>query len=261
MRGATTACLALLLAGCAQTVDKGRPTGNTSAGSAANAAGNSVTNSVTNSVATFDPKQIGKTDVDRVADLHRREIFVSVRVLAEKLYRRNPREWKKGGHASIEAALDRLLDPRTGWRLPETVGRRGTDAILLALREDFDGDRVAAFIAGMGGMLNVAFEEKTEFFMIDELDPQKLYNSARNLEIAAWKLATARDATGTLLLLSNEMALAPQPANLSFEREFGKMIGNLDLLSSLIADKGHRTIARMAQSVATAVFLPVMALR
>jgi hypothetical protein len=48
----------------------------------------------------------------------------------------------------------------------------------------------------MGGMLNAAFEEKTEFFMLDELDPQKIYNSARNLEIAAWKLANARDAGG-----------------------------------------------------------------
>ena len=237
--------LLLLLAGCAQNGarpgEKGR--------------------SVGDSVASFDPKQIGKSDIDRVADLHRREIFASLRVLAEKLYRRNPREWKKGNHASMEAALDRLLDPRSGWRLPEPAARRGTDAILLALREDFEGDRVAAFIVGTGGMLNAAFEEKTEFFMLDDLDPQKLYNSARNLEIAAWKLASARDAGGALLLLSNEMAAAPQPANLSFEREFGKMIGNLDILSTLIADKGHRVIARVAQSLATAVFLPVMALR
>ncbi|MCX7156627.1 MAG: hypothetical protein NTW45_09320 [Rhodocyclales bacterium] len=247
MRRAAVVVLLLLLAACAH--DKGRP------------AGNAGGKTVGDSVASFDPKQIGKTDVDRVADIHRREIFASVRVLAEKLYRRNPREWKKGGHASIEAALDRLLDPRTGWRLPESAGRRDTDAILLALREDFEGDRVAVFIAGMGAMLNAAFEEKTEFFMLDELDPQKLYNSARNLEIAAWKLANARDAGGAPLLLSNETAQAAQPANLSFEREFGKMIGNLDLLSALIADKDHRTIARMAQSLATAVFLPVAGLR
>ena len=235
----------MLLPGCAH--EQGRPTG---AGSMDG-----------NPLAAFDPKQIGKSDIDRVADRHRREIFASVRLLAEKLYRRNPREWKKGGHAGIEAALDRLLDPRTAWRPAEAEGRRGTDAILLALREDFAGDRVAVFIAGMGGMLNVAFEEKTEFFMLDELDPQKLYNSARNLEIAAWKLANARDAGGAPLLLSNEMAQAGQPANLSFEREFGKMIGNLDLLSSLIADKSHRMVARVVQSVATAVFLPVVALR
>ena len=68
-------------------------------------------------------------------------------------------------------------------------------------------------------------------------------------------------AIARLLLLSNEMAPAPQLANLSFEREFGKMIGNLDLLAALIADKGHRTIARVAQSLATAVFLPVAGLR
>ena len=257
MHRALAVSILLLLAGCAQTVDKGRPAGRP----ADNPAGNTGDNSVSNAVATFDPKQIGKTDIDRVAARHRREIFARVRVLAEKLYRRNPREWKKGGHASLEEALDRLLDPRTGWRSAETAGRRGTDAILLALQGDFEGDRVAAFVAGMGSMLNAAFEEKTEFFILDELDPQKLYNSARNLEIAAWKLASARDAGGTLLLLSNETALASQPANLSFEREFGKMIGNLDLLSGLIADKGHRTIARVAQSLATAVFLPVMALR
>lgn len=247
MRAAPTVVAVLLLAGCAH--DPGR----TGAGAR--------DTSISNSVATFEPKQIAKTDIDRVCDLHRREVFASVRVLAEKLYRRNPREWKKGGHASIEAALDRLLDPRTGWRLPEAGGRRGADMILLALREDFAGDRVALFIAGIGGMLNAAFEEKTEFFMLDELDPQKLYNSARNLEIAAWKLANTRDTGGNLLLLSNEMAQPGQPANLSFEREFGRMIGNLDLLANLIADKGQRTIARVVQSVATAIFLPVVALR
>lgn len=229
--------MVVALAGCAQTGDAGRAIGG------------------------FDPKQIAKSDIDRVADLHRREVFASVRLLAEKLYRRNPREWKKGGHASIEAALDRLLDPRTGWRPPDAGGKSGTDAILLALREDFAGDRVAVFITGIGGMLNVAFAEKTEFFMLDDIDPQKLYNSARNLEIAAWKLSNARDASGSLLLLSNEVAVPPQPANLSFEREFGKMIGNLDLLSTLIADKGNRVIARVSQNLATAVFLPVVAFR
>jgi hypothetical protein len=241
----------VLLAACSH---NGAQTG------AKNAApGDDKARAIGDSVASFDPKQIGKSDVDRVADIHRREVFASLRVLAEKLYRRNPREWKKGGHAGIDQALDRLLDPRSGWRLPEAGGRRGTDAILLALREDFGGDRVAMFIAGIGAMLNLAFDEKTEFFMLDELDPQKLYNSARNLEVAAWKLANARDAGGALLLLSNEMA--PQSANLSFEREFGKMIGNLDLLAALIADKGHRTIARVAQSLATAVFLPIAGLR
>lgn len=236
------AVVMLLLAGCAH--DTERP-GNASA---------------TGTMAGFDPKEIGKTDVDRVADLHRREIFASVRVLSEKLYRRNPREWKKAGHASAEAALDRLLDPRTAWRPPDAAGRRGAEAILLSLRDDFTGDRVAAFVAGVGGMLDAAFDHKTEFFLFDELDPQKLYNSARNLEIAAWKLANARDASGAPLLLSNEMAQGGQPANLSFEREFGKIIGRLDLLASYATERYRRAVIGYVQGVVAApllAFLPV----
>jgi hypothetical protein len=226
MRGAAKFGMVLLLAGCAQTSDTVRTVGS--------------------SAPSFDPKQVGKSDIDRVADAHRRAIFASLRVLAEKLYRRNPREWKKAGHASIEKALDRLLDPRTGWRVSDAAGRSGTDAILLSLQADFEGDRVAVFIAGMGGMLNAAFEEKTEFFMFDELNAQKIHN--------------ARDAGGAPLLLSNEIPPPGQPANLSFEREFGKMIGNLDILSALLAEKGHRIIARVVQNLATAVFLPVRGL-
>lgn len=229
-----------LLGGCAQTGETGR------------------------AVSNFDPKQIAKSDIDRVADTHRQAVFDSIRVIAEKLYRRNPREWKKGNHASVEAALDHLLDPRLGWRLPALAsyaGRPPTDQILVALREDYAEDRVAAFIAGLGAMLNTAFESKREFYIYDDLDPQKLYNSARNIEIAMWKLANARDASGTLLLLSNETAMPPQVSNLSFEREFGKLIGNLDLLARIIADKSNRTIARMTQSLASAVFLPVAAFR
>jgi hypothetical protein len=204
------------------------------------------------------PGQLAKTDVDRMVEAHRQELFASLKVVAEKLYRRNPREWRKAGLASQEEAVARLFDPQTAWRLSAFEGRHGVDAILAAFREDYLGDRVAAFIGGLGGMLHAAFEEKTEFYMFDDVDPQKLHNSARNIEIAAWKLSNARAANGGLLLLSNEM----QPSqNLTFEREFGKMIGNLDLLSKIVADKTNRTVVKAIQSMATAVFLPVPILK
>jgi hypothetical protein len=203
----------------------------------------------------LEPGQLAKTDVDRVTDAHRREVFASLRLIAEKLYRRNPREWKKDGHPSMEAALARVFEASPPWRLPELGERRGTEAVLLALGADYRGDRVAAFVAGLGGMLHDAFNGKTEFFVMDDLDPQRLYNAARNLEIAAWKLAQARAADGSPLLLSNEIAPVP---NLSFEREFGKMIGNLDLLSRIVADKLNRTVVKVIQSMATAIFLPVL---
>ena len=203
----------------------------------------------------FDPNQIAKSDVDRVAEAHQREVFASLKLLAEKLYRRNPREWKKGGQPSLEAAVARIFVADHGWVFRELDNRRGTDAIHLAFREDFAGDRVLALIAGLGGMTMSAFNDKSELFLLDDLDPQALFNAARNVEIAVWKLSNAVAPNGEPWLLSNEGAGPVR--NLSFEREFGKVIGNLDLLSKIIADKTNRIVAKVFQNLATAIFLPV----
>lgn len=203
----------------------------------------------------FGPSQLAKSDIDRVAEAHQREVFNNLKLLAEKLYRRNPRELKKGGAASVEAGLARIFEGRHQWKFPELQGKRGTDAIYLTFRDDYAGDRVLAFVAGLGSMMQTAFNDKTEFFVLDDLDPQRLYNAARNVEIAVWKLSNARASHGEFFLLSNETAGPLR--NLSFEREFGKIIGSLDVLSKIIADKENRTIVKVIQSLATAVFLPM----
>ncbi len=204
--------------------------------------------------AGFTPGQFVKSDIDRIAEAHQRELTISLKLLSEKLYKRNPREWKKGGWTKPEQPLARLFGKQHNWHFAELDGKFGADAIQLALKPDYAGDRVFAFVAGVGGMLLMAFNERYEFYVTDDLDAQKLYNAARNIEVAAWKLAHDRAASGELLLLSNETGSL---ANLSFEREFGKMIGNLDLLSNAIADKNNRTVVKVAQSVATMVFLPI----
>ena len=85
-----------------------------------------------------------------------------------------------------------------------------------------------------------------------------MYNVARNIEIAAWKLSSARDEIGDLYLLSNEISIKikPKDNNLRFEREFGKMIGRTDLFAITLAEKSQRLISRIMQSIATAAFLP-----
>jgi hypothetical protein len=213
---------------------------------------------VVQSEADFSPAQLIKTDIDRVADAYHHEIFASLRVLAEKLYRRNPAEFRKSGLTDIKAAAVYVTNPAQNWRFDELEGRYGTDAVQLAFREDFQGDRVRALIAGLGGMMQNAFNGKDEFYMTDDLDPQSLYNSARNVEIVVWRLSNARAADGRLYLLTNEVANPGQVANLSFEREFGKIIGHLDLLARIVADKSNRTLVKMVQSLATAVFFPVV---
>lgn len=203
----------------------------------------------------FTVSSLAKTEVDQVAELHAQEALAHLRVLAEKLYRRNPREWHKGGDTSLDQAIARIFDGGTNVDLPELAGKRGADAISLAFREDYAGDRVLAYMWGLVTMTRAAYNDRTEFYAIDELDPQKLYNAARNFEIAAWKLANARDAKGEPYLLSNE--LNGSVRNLSFEREFGKLIGETDMMARIIAGRSNRTIVRVIQNLATAVFLPI----
>lgn len=201
---------------------------------------------------SFDAKYLAKTEIDRVADAARREVMSGLLLIADKLYRRNPREWKKAGLDSREAALERLRlrQPPAG-----VDSRREGAAASLAFREEYGGDRVAAFAYGLLTMADAAFEHKEEFFILDGLDEQKLDRCARNLEVAVWKLAMDRAPGGEAYLLANE--LDPANRNLSFEREFGRLIGLFDFMAAIVADRNGRTLSRVTQSVATAVFLPV----
>lgn len=204
----------------------------------------------------FDPRLLAKTDIDRVIDTDRAEVVAGLRRIAEKLYKRNPRELKKSGQTGVNAALDRLFSG--GLDFPELQGRREGNAVLYAFDPNYPGDRVLGVMAGVLGMVNAAFENKVDFYILDSLNEQKLYNCARNIEIAIWKMSSTKAASGEALLISNE--LDPNNPNLSFEREFGRIIGLLDFLSKVVADKHGRSVTRFTQSVATAVFLPVSAL-
>ena len=204
----------------------------------------------------FEPRYLAKTEIDRVIDTDRAEVLAGLHRIAGKLYKRNPREWKKSGQPSREAAMARLF--AGGVDFPELEGRQEGAAVLLALSPEYQGDRVLGVMAGLLGMVYASFENKDDFYVLDDLNEQKLYNCARNVEIAIWKMCSARSATGELLLLSNE--LDPANPNLSFEREFGKVSGLLDFLSRIVADKNGRTVTRLTQSIATALFLPVIGL-
>jgi hypothetical protein len=203
---------------------------------------------------TVDVKYLAKTDVDRITDTVRAEVTAGLLLIANKLYRRNPREWKKAGMASREAAVERLR-MRQYRPFPEFGGARERQAATLAFTEGYQGDRVAALVFGLLTMTDAAFEHKSDFYILDSLDEKKLHNCARNMEIAVWKLGNDRNAAGEVFLVSNE--LDPNNRNLSFEREFGRQIGLLDLMANVVTDRNGRTLSRATQSVAAMIFLPV----
>lgn len=198
--------------------------------------------------------QLGKTDFDLLTDVEVRENTQSLRLLMVKLYKRNPRELRKNWTGSAEDRAKAIFEGQQEWHFAELNGLQGTDAIQQAFRPEFAGDRVLSFIVGLESMLLKAHGGKSDFYMTDSVDPQKVYNAARNVEIAVWKLSNARDASGQLFLLTNE--INDTERNLSFEREFGKIIGSLDLYAIALAEKQDRSLLHVVQSFATALFLP-----
>ena len=160
--------------------------------------------------------------------------------------------------ASREAAVERLRN-RHFQRWPEMNGLREGPAAALAFNDAYAGDRVAALVFGLLTMVDAAFEHKQEFYVLDSLNEVKLFNSARNMEVAIWKLGHDRNAAGELFLLSNE--LDPANRNLSYEREFGRVMGLLDFMAKIVADRNGRGLSRLTHSVVSTLFLPVSFLK
>jgi hypothetical protein len=200
--------------------------------------------------------QLGKGDFDRMADVEMRENTESLRLLMLKLYKRNPQELKKSTSDPAEKMVNWVFDGYAQHRylFSEINHVQGAEAIFLTFKPEYTGDRVLPFIIGLHTMLLKAHNDKTDFYFTDSIDPQRIYNVARNIEIAAWKLSNARKPDGTFYLLTNEMNETEK--NLSFEREFGKMIGRTDLYAISLAEKSQRFVSRVMQNLATAVFLP-----
>ncbi|MGR9071593.1 MAG: hypothetical protein ACU833_00860 [Gammaproteobacteria bacterium] len=197
----------------------------------------------------FHISSVIKTDIDLVTETHQRVVFDTLERLAVKLYKRNPNEWRKSGHVSLEMAVKALTaDP-----FPEINGKRSIDCIRLAFEESYRGDRVKAFVAGLETMVLDAYDGDRTFYLLDFPNAQSLYNSARNIEVASWLIRTRRNSRGELFLLSSE---DHNQINLSFERLFGKLINAQDMIAQIVADRTHRGIKTVIQSVATA-FIPI----
>ncbi len=198
---------------------------------------------------SFEVSCLVKNDIDLVTETHQRVVFEALRELAVKLYKRNPREWKKEGNKSLEVAVAALsADP-----FPSVEGKTSIDCIRLAFDEEFHGDRVKAFVAGLETMVLNSYDGHRKVYFYNMLDAQKLYNSARNIELASWLIRTKHDSNNTLFLQSLDEG---GKIDVSFERLFGKMINAQDMMAQIMADRSNRTIKNVIQSLVTA-FIPI----
>ncbi|OIQ24172.1 hypothetical protein [uncultured Vibrio sp.] len=205
-------------------------------------------------------RNLGKSDIDFVMDVHTRQQKAMMIRLTQKLYVRNPSQLKKNPGMTIEKRIEQIFGSLDETELPSLVfdelnGLTSIDAILLSFDESFEGDRVFAATVGLAEMLRRSYNHQQEFFMLDSLDEQALYNSARNIEVFVWRLYHRRDSNGDLLLLSNR--LSETGFDTSFDRLLAKMANVQDMMALIVADKTDRGITKVVHGVAQFVFIPI----
>jgi hypothetical protein len=199
---------------------------------------------------SFELSSVLKNDIDLVSETHQTVVRRSLLELAVKLYKRNPSQWRKAGYSSLEEAVTKLEQ----YPFASIHNKDSIECIRLTFDESFQGDRVKTFITGLQTMIMRAYDNHETFYMHNMLEAQKLYDSARNLELAAWLLRSKRKKDGTPFLFSS--GTPGEAINLSFERLFGKMINAQDMLAQIMADRTHRQIKNTIQAVLTA-FIPI----
>ena len=200
--------------------------------------------------------QLTKTDFDRMADYEIKENTESLKILALKFYKRNPVELRKTTSDSPEVTVNWLFTSQHNWKFKEINDAQGIEALNQVFDENFKGDRVLSLITGLYTMLIIAHDNQKEFDMFDSLDPQLIYNAARNVEVIVWRLSTKKKKNGDLFLVTNEINSDFQ--NLSFEREFGKIIGRTDYFAYVLSEKKERYITRVIQGTTLNILLPFL---
>jgi hypothetical protein len=208
----------------------------------------------------FRFKSLAKTDMDVVGDIHLNQAVTLLKTLMEKLYHMNSRELLKSPQATIDRRIRQIFQcPPLPLSRPRAVSEpqvsEWEDMIGLGFDPDYDGDRVHAVMLGLYTMIHESYSGNCELFITNFLDPQNLYNSARNIEIFVWRLSNKRDPDGNLFLETNQCGGPVQ--NLSFERLFGKLISLQDTMARLEASRNGRMITRTVHQTAGMVFLPV----
>lgn len=197
-------------------------------------------------------ERFAKSDIDEVVELHQRTIIYDLKLLMGKLYRRNPNPRQDKQSRTIEESVELVFTMPLIDLHPHWINKSGSEIINLAFDEQYQGDRVFAFIVGLRKMVMSSYGNQTEFYYFTNVSEQKLYNSARNIEVAAWMLANKKDKAGHFYLLSD--SLENEFRNLSFQRLIGKLIATQDNIANIIDHKEGRIIRT---TVVRMVFLPI----
>ncbi len=201
------------------------------------------------------PSELFQTSVDRLATLSMRDNLQSLYLLMNKLYLRNPNQWKMSGYvdaATAERQIRMAIEHRQP--LPQLGNRRDLTALSYALSPEFRGDR---------GCFHLRHRQHADYrarrayrFLHDRYHRPVVHQQCgaqyRKGYLDAQPAAGRQ--WGVAAVLQRDFG---RGSNLSFAVEFGKIVARLDLLAELLDERYRRIGLNYAQSLLLMNFLPV----
>ena len=201
-------------------------------------------------------KNIAKTDIDLITEIHAVNAKSHIEDLIIKLYKLNPIYIKKNENFNNVSQV--ILDVFKEVDIDEVdkTGQENIDFILKGFNKNFTGDRIYYICKGLYGMINASYNYKSKFYFTDpNISAQKLMNTAVNIETLVWRLNNTKD-DGVLLITTNN--IKKNKINLSFERLFGKLINNQENMARIVSSQQGRMIQKAAKGIVSKVlFLPI----
>jgi len=200
-------------------------------------------------------KNIAKSDIDIVTEIHISNAKSDIEDLIIKLYKLNPVYIKK--NEKFNNVSDVIIDifKVIDIKKIDATGQENIDLILKGFAEDFSGDRIYFITKGLYGMIYASYNYKEKFYLTDQkLSSQKLMNTSINLKTLVWRLSNTKKNNTLLIKTNNTDGLN---MNLSFERLFGKLINNQENMSKIVSSQEGRGIQKVATNIVSTIFLPI----
>jgi hypothetical protein len=172
----------------------------------------------------------------------------ALRQLMLALYQANPQELKKSTQVSAAEMVQWAFEGPFGWKFDGVRRLQGVDALNLAVDETFPGDRVLALIAGLHTMLAKAYGGKTEYDFSGEVNPQYLYNAARNIEIVRVKINQLNRIKQSNSL--QQFVLLDGNNSTDLTQQLSKMINRIDTDANRLANQKQQAIQLLDKSSA-----------
>ena len=111
-------------------------------------------------VQNFQIKNIAKTDIDDVTEIHLAQVNNLLKELTIKLYKKNPDELRKIEGSTIDSRLNDIFACPSEINHEELDSKEAVDSILLGFEPDFQGDRVFAVMYGLYTMIHKSYNSK-----------------------------------------------------------------------------------------------------